>query len=219
MSDVPYKKAREAFNRYAAMDAPQLPENQSSALQVMMYRWAMSKVPKHTLPLSTEGVLGTVEEVGECAGAMFKLFEAAGKLAHLELNASQGRRGYDKDVEKLRALVADAIGDAHTFMLQLGTAMRLDVWTICFETAKEVAERDWKTRPLNAHEELPTLLKPACRACESETYIKEKLGLETQSAGHTCGEGCSHPTHKLTGWQQGVEKLDRELNPDLYRKG
>lgn len=201
MSDVPYKKAREQFNSYAGMDAPKLPDNPCSALQVQHFRWAMSKVPKHTLPLSTESILGTVEEVGELAGDMLKLFAAVGKLCHLELNASQGRRGYDKDVEKLRALVADAIGDAATFLLGVSTAFRLDFWTIANETAKEAMERDWKSRPLDAHKtELPDVLKPACRACESENYIKEKLGLETQSAGHT------HSVEGAAGWRQGVNE-------------
>lgn len=200
MSDLPYKKAREQFNTYAAMDTPELPADPGSALQVMQYRWVMRKVPKHSLPMSTEGILGTVEEIGELNENLLKLYAAVGKLAHYELNASQGRRGYDKNVEALRALVADAIGDAAVFLMSTCTPFRLDFWTLVRETAMEVMGRDWVARPLNAHhEELPDTVKPICRACESEHYLIEKTGLETQSHGHTCAGGCAeecgHPVH------------------------
>lgn len=149
MSDV-FEKARAAFNGYAAMDAPELPENPGSALQVAMYRWTQSHVPKHDLPPAVEGVLGMTEELGEAQEALNELVRATGRLSHVLLNAHQGRRGYDRDREQLRKLIADGLADHGVFAHMVATAMRLDYWTLVHETAREVLGRDWTTHPLTA---------------------------------------------------------------------
>ncbi len=147
----PFDKARAVFNSYAGMDEPDLPKEPGPALQVAHYRWAQLKVPKHTLWQSTEGILGMTEELGEAQEALNKLVVAVGRLAHIELNVSQGRRGYDAEVEKLRRLVADGLADHGVFAMHLATAFRLDYWTLVSETAREVmAKRDWKQNPLTA---------------------------------------------------------------------
>lgn len=147
----PYEDARTVFNGYAGMDAPNLPAHPGAALQVKHFRWSQDKVPKHTLPQAVEGVLGMVEELGEAQEALNQLNAAVGRLCHIVLNESQGRRGYDKDVDALRRKVADALADHGIFAHHLATAMRLDYWTLVHRTAEEVMERDWKKNPVDAH--------------------------------------------------------------------
>jgi len=143
MSDA-FLNARKQFEMYAGVDSPRLPTNPTymSSIQVALYRWTQRKVPKHDLPSSTEGVLGAAEEVGElleatCAAKMLK-------LAHLELNISQGRRYASKTREELRELKADAIADTVIFLMHLCTAERLDMGELIRGTVAEVLERDWK---------------------------------------------------------------------------
>lgn len=144
----PYEKSRAHFNSYAGLDAPNLPPNFLSALQVKLYRWTQTHVPKHTLPPSVENALGAVEEMGE-------LFEnramvGIGRLAHLELNISQGRRYSKLTEEEQRAKKADAIADAVVFLMNACTASRLDFGTLVADTIREVTERDWVKNPETA---------------------------------------------------------------------
>lgn len=151
---TPFEKSRIAFNKYAAMGEGEFPDNPGSRLQVLHYRWAQNKVPKHTLPAEVEGVLGMCEELGEVQDALNQLNKATGKLAHIVLNASQGRRGYDQYRQKLRELIADGLADHGIFAHHLATAMRLDYWTLVHATAMEVIERDWIKNPLTAAKKL-----------------------------------------------------------------
>lgn len=140
---TPYEMSRAAFNKYAGMDEPFLPDNEVAACQVLFARWVNTKV-KHTLPGSVENVLGLAEEAGE-------LHAAIGKLAHLELNLSQGRRYSKLTDEQVREEAADAVADIGIFLMNYCTTRRLDFVTLLLATAKQVLQRDWLTRPDDAH--------------------------------------------------------------------
>jgi hypothetical protein len=57
-----FDKASDAFGKYAAMDAPELPPDELSALQVRLWRW---QVEQFGSPDDRDLVLGIVEECGE----------------------------------------------------------------------------------------------------------------------------------------------------------
>jgi hypothetical protein len=57
-----FEKSSAAFSRYAALDAPHLPPEELSALQVRLWRW---QVEQFGLPDDRDLVLGIVEECGE----------------------------------------------------------------------------------------------------------------------------------------------------------
>ncbi len=147
----PFDAAREAFNRYAAMDHPDLPEDPGARLQVLLYRWTQTNVARSEMPANVAGTLGMAEELGEAQEALNGLFVASGRLSHLALNHAQGRRGYASDMSAFRSKVADALADHAIFAHQLATSMRLDYWTLVRETAIAVMKRNWKTNPLSAH--------------------------------------------------------------------
>ena len=130
----PVQLAREVFNSYAAMDAPELPEDPQSRLQVELTRW-QTKNFGGANPMQM--LAGVVEEVGE--------------IAHALLKNDQRVRGFDDD-EKFREAAGDAVADAVIFLQQLCTLLRLDFGTLVRLTATEVMQRDWKENPTNAHE-------------------------------------------------------------------
>jgi NTP pyrophosphatase (non-canonical NTP hydrolase) len=116
------------------MDAPVLPDDPQSCLQVQLTRWQAKNFGGAN---AFQMLAGVVEEVGE--------------LAHALLKHDQKIRGYDDDV-KYREAAGDAIADAVVYLQQLCTLLRLDFGTLVSGTAYEVMKRDWTTNPGNAHE-------------------------------------------------------------------
>lgn len=126
----PIEKARLAFNKYCAMDAPQLPESESSQLQVELARWQTKNFGGgNTLEL----LAGVAEEAGE--------------LAHAVLKNTQKIRGME-DPEKYREAAGDAIADMMIYAIQICTKLRLDWYTLLSATAyDEVMKRNWTKDP------------------------------------------------------------------------
>jgi len=148
---TPYDISREAFNEYAGMDAPNLPEHPASALQVLLHRWEARQFGGGSVGEST---LGVNEETGELSEAFIYLAAmqcGAGRMAHAVLKRGQGIRGFD-DPEVYRSHAADAIADVAIFAMQCATKLRLDFWQIVEDTANQVMGRDWskKTQPTPA---------------------------------------------------------------------
>lgn len=137
----PYKKAREAFNEYAALDYPELPhEDWVSRLQVQLARWQNKNFENTS---AVQGALGVSEECGELMDAVMGLMSAQGRLSHAVLKNQQGIRGMASE-EAYRAAVADAIADLSIFAMQVCTICRLDFGTLVETTADLVMERKWK---------------------------------------------------------------------------
>jgi NTP pyrophosphatase (non-canonical NTP hydrolase) len=153
-------KAKEVFDRYAGMDAPTLPDDRLSALQVALYRWEVNKFKD---PQTDQKVLGANEEVGEFADELVGVLETTtlfvrtvaklGALNHAVLKNRQGIRGF-ADKEFFREKAGDAIADIFVYLIQLCTALRLDWFTLLEETSKQVMKRDWKEHPKDAHERI-----------------------------------------------------------------
>ena len=131
---TPTEKARAAFSAYAGMDAPELPDDPQSSLQVQLCRWQSRNFGVSSL---LQQLAGVTEEVGE--------------LAHAVLKHDQKIRGFE-DETKFREAAGDAIADATVYLNQLSTLLRLDFGTLVHETAGEVMQRNWKDKPENAHE-------------------------------------------------------------------
>lgn len=131
---TPTEKSREAFNKYAGIDAPFLPDDPQSSLQVQLCRWQVKNFGASNL---FQQLAGVTEEVGE--------------LAHAILKHDQKIRGFE-DEEKFREAAGDAVADAVVYLNQLCTLLRLDFGTLVNCTAQEVMQRDWKAKPENAHE-------------------------------------------------------------------
>lgn len=142
----PIEMARDAFDQYAGMDAPVLPANEQSCLQVQLCRWQRENFGGATLYQMLAGVT-----------------EEAGELAHAILKHDQKIRGFE-DEEKFREAAGDAVADIVVYLQQLCTLLRLDFGTLVSETAHEVMQRNWKAKPENAHEwkSQQTDLPPVC---------------------------------------------------------
>jgi NTP pyrophosphatase (non-canonical NTP hydrolase) len=134
MSDE-IKLAREAFDLYAAMDAPRVPSDSLgegdvilalSDLQVRLARW---QVRNFGIASDLQIALGVAEEAGE--------------LAHATLKRSQMIRGME-DLEAYRAAAGDAIADIVIYAIQMSTNLRLDFGTLVEQVAERVLRRDWK---------------------------------------------------------------------------
>lgn len=121
--------AREVFNSYCAMDAPETPDDMSSALQVRLFRWQTRNFGGANL---FQLLAGATEEIGE--------------LAHAVLKNSQKIRGLE-DQEKFRESAGDAIADCMVYLIQICTHLRLDWYTLLHETANKVMERNWVADP------------------------------------------------------------------------
>ena len=153
------KEGRQVFNRYAAMDAPNLPWNPMSQLQVRLHRFQARQLP---CPSNNQMANGVAEEWGELAEALAELaavdkspilFEfaeylratkAVGDINRAALKMSQGIRG-DRDVHVAKA--ADAVGDLFVFCCQLMTNLRLDYGAVVGAVARNVMQRDWVADP------------------------------------------------------------------------
>jgi len=129
---TPTELAREIFDGYAGMDAPDLPAHPTSAWQVKHARWADRNFG--ATPLE-QIVLGMAEELGE--------------LSHAVLKRAQGIRGMD-DEAKFREAAGDAIADVLIYATHACTALRLDFATLYMGTMRKVLERDWKADPVGA---------------------------------------------------------------------
>lgn len=138
--ETPYQKARAAFDAYAAMDAPSLPADEGSALQVRLARWQTEQFGVQSLE---RPVRGMSEEIGELSEAMLRLMAAMGKINHASLKHDQKIRGLE-DTDKFRALMADALADARVYLRQIATAIRIDDEVNFRATAEEVLKRNWK---------------------------------------------------------------------------
>lgn len=155
-------KATAAFNEYAGMDAPHVPTDPFSALQVRMARWQARNFGYQ--PIERE-VLGVSEEAGE--------------LAHAVLKGLQGIRGMD-DREAYRAKAADALADIAIYSMQVATSLRIDYGTIIQATAEKVLERDWKKK---AEPDLPS--RPGAFTDDSASaLIKEMAAFREHHGRH-----------------------------------
>ncbi len=164
---TPTQKAREAFNEYAAMDSPDLPENPVQALQVELFRWESREFGGGNI---TNSVLGANEEVGELAESIIMALAskvATANMARAILKRGQGIRGFD-DMEKFKETMGDAIADNVIFSIQACTKSRLDFWTLLCEVASDVMDnRKWSqnkldgavTPTISSEEELQVALK------------------------------------------------------------
>lgn len=143
MSETAYKAARRSFDQYAGMDAPLLPADPLSALQVELSRW---ETGQFGFQPREKPALGMSEELGEMFEALSHVFgfgKAIGRVSHIVLKTSQGIRGFD-DPEYARQQVADAIADVFIFGINLCTHFRIDAGTLLFTTSQEVLARNWK---------------------------------------------------------------------------
>ena len=131
---IPIERAREVFGTYAGMDAPLLPDDSQSCLQVQLSRWQTRNFGGANL---FEMLAGATEEVGE--------------LAHAILKHHQKIRGLKNEAE-FREAAGDAAADIVIYVMQLCTLLRLDFGTLVSETAQEVMLRNWKDNPDTAHE-------------------------------------------------------------------
>lgn len=135
--DEAIRKAKLAFDSYAGMDKPELPEDATkhnlSKLQVRIHRWQANNFAE------SDPFLGIVEEVGE--------------LSHAILKNKQRIRGFD-DQDKFLNEAGDAIADMTVFAMQLCTKYRLDFGVLLQETIEEVLKRDWATNPVDAHKKV-----------------------------------------------------------------
>lgn len=100
-ADMEVRRARDVFNQYAGMDAPELPAAPWSALQVRLARY---EAVAYGVNPHANYVLGILEECGE--------YWEAGDIA---------------DAKERAAAKGDAIADAVIFSTQLATALRLDM--------------------------------------------------------------------------------------------
>lgn len=128
------KDARESFAAYAGMDAPELPGEEMSALQVKLARWQSRNFGGARLE---QVALGVAEEAGE--------------LCHSILKHSQGIRGME-GTDALREKAGDAIADCAIYLIQAATLLRLDFSELVLNVAADVMERDWVANPGDAHE-------------------------------------------------------------------
>ena len=140
---APYDFARAVFDDYAATDAPILPVNEMSALQVRLYRWQKANFRPSGVEQS---VLGVGEELGELTEAIIGLAACAGRLNHATLKNLQGIRGM-RDERAFRERAADAIADMMIFATQVCTTLRIDFGALYHTTATEVMKREWKKEP------------------------------------------------------------------------
>lgn len=144
-----YDESREAFAKYAAMDAPGVPEDPLSALQVRLARWQTTNIG---LTMSDRDAMGVSEEVGELATAVLALAATSGRISHLILKSNEKIRQLG-DETTARKAVADAIADQLIFLTQLATTLRLDLGTLYEKTAEQVMLRDFKRFPKNGLKE------------------------------------------------------------------
>lgn len=139
--DTPYEQARATFDKYCGMDAPELPADVHSALQVLLCRWEHKKFGKASAEITT---LGVCEETGEWADALIMLAgatSAAGRMAQCIIKRTSGQRGMEVP-ENYRKALADAVADMAIFAMGACTKARIDFWTIVEETSKEVMTRN-----------------------------------------------------------------------------
>lgn len=104
--------------------------------QVALYKWQLKNFPGDKT--STELLaLGIQEEAGE--------------LAHMVLKRKQGiREGVTLSLEKLKAEIADAIGDLFVYGICLLGHEGLDAEQVVTETIAKVLKRDWVKDPTGA---------------------------------------------------------------------
>jgi NTP pyrophosphatase (non-canonical NTP hydrolase) len=105
LSDIP-TAAREAFDMYAGLDAPDLPNAPLSALQVRLFRWEVGQFgyqPSHRY------VLGIVEEIGELLESI-STHDWVDALGDIQVFAIQLCTAYRLDFGTLRK-VARSAGD------------------------------------------------------------------------------------------------------------
>lgn len=99
-----------------------------SDLQIEVHDWSERNFPLRD-PLHK--LLGVVEEVGE--------------LAHAELKAVQGIRGYDAAKRDRKA--KDAVGDAIIYLADYCNCRGFELDDIVRETWSRVQARDWVANP------------------------------------------------------------------------
>jgi NTP pyrophosphatase (non-canonical NTP hydrolase) len=147
-----FRLARETFDAYAGMDAPDLPADPMSALQVRLARWQNTRFP--ISKSETEMTAGISEEIGEFAGALGEFIQpladfvalvaAGGRVNHAALKHEQKIRGMG-DREAYRRAAADAVADILIYATNLATGLRLDIGVLFRSTAEFVMRRKGAT--------------------------------------------------------------------------
>lgn len=159
----PYSFAKLVFDRYAAMDAPELPRHPMSALQVRLFRWQAHNFNPGGIE---HNVLGVNEELGELVEALLGLMSRAGRLDHAVLKHMQKIRGFENE-DHFRRQAADAVADMMIFATQICTTLRLDLGALYDATAEEVMKREWKKKREEDPSRHPKPLTSCyCNLCE-----------------------------------------------------
>lgn len=126
---TPVERAKEVFDHYASMDAPDVPWPDWQALQVRLARWERCNFGIQPL---YRNVLGACEELGE--------------LSHALLKHEQQIRGQSAS-EAFRETAGDAIADTVVYLMNLCTKLRLDFDALVHAVANDVMQRDWQADP------------------------------------------------------------------------
>lgn len=180
---TPVAAAMEAFDAYASMDTPELPEDAMARLQVELCRWEAREFGGGN---SNDSVLGSNEETGEGAEAMIMLLGAqtgAGRMAKVILKRNQGIRGYD-DPEKFRNDLGDAFADMMIFGIQACTKSRMDFWTLLLRTAEDVMGRKWSENKIDGQTIKARRASNPCDDCGAEMGFSPTC--------HPCEERMKH---------------------------
>lgn len=142
MREGDYEEVRARFDQGPGHDGP-LWNHKVAYYQYELAGWQNVKfgaVPPE------QSALGIAEEVGELAESFLALSASAGRLSRYVLKHAQKTRGFG-DIELLRRMAADALGDIMVFCASLATVLRLDLMSCYERTAMRVMEENCDRTP------------------------------------------------------------------------
>ena len=144
MDEATYRRAREAFDSYAGIDAKDADTHQVQlfdlvALQIRLAAWQVENFGSGS---QMHPALGISEELSESLEGYVALMIYAGRLSKTVLKHDQRIRNL-ADPDKARRAVADGLADLLVFAMQLCTRFRLDFGTLLESTGEYVMQRDW----------------------------------------------------------------------------